>query len=193
MSQLLIIDVQKNFNSAFNHDFVERIKKESLNYSHVFYLWDNLNDENYYDQLPEEFLGEFNPETEEYDNNIYESFIPLTKQFGFFRWLMNLGYERELIVSFIKFMIENKVNDSRAILENPELFNDFKERFKNTSLEKINLKSDCLIIPDLKEDIQVINNGVKVCGGGRDACLEEVCLLLDALDIEYTIIDSLTY
>lgn len=191
MSQILIVDVQNTYLNYIGNHIVENLPKYASQFDTIFYLYDDMNGEKFYDQVIESWLGEEN-------ESFIERLNQRTKNYGFFRSFMDAGISDEEIVDLIKFMIDEKVRDSRDLMdkENEELMLKFKEKFKN--YEFMNLTkwdSYPIYIPDdlvsmIDEDIR---DGVVLVGGGTQACLKEVELLLQALNVKYTVNHEFTY
>jgi hypothetical protein len=193
MSQLLIIDVQNTYRQFINKSLYKNIEDFSKPFGKIIYLWDNLSGQDLFDEIPDEWR--YN-ESEDYDedNNFSNQFYTMEKQYGFFRGLMDYGIEDENIVKLAKFMIENNLTDAREISENEDTVEKFNQIFKNTELEGFDFDSYSFGIPDVLDSLRSqIRDGVVVVGGGVNECLKEVTLLLDILNIKYTVNYSLTY
>lgn len=184
---LLIVDVQNSYKSHISSSLLNEIKKIAEESSEVFYLWDVLSGNDLYAEMPEEWLE---------DEDFYNSLNFITKEYGFFRSLMDVGIDSddELILKLLSFMKRHGFYDSRDILEDEEIHNQFKEEFKNTALLEINLNDYPIGIPtDLIESLESLPDQIQVVGGGRNECLKEVVLLLKHMEKNPTIIEELTY
>jgi hypothetical protein len=187
MKQIMIIDVQKTFEESSN--IVEDIIEYSSKSDNVIYLYDIVSGEGEgFHDMWEEMLyaheeGKFNPQH------------ILTKEYAFFRNLMDENYPDEFIVDLGKLMISNNIHDAREFYEcESEIFDKFKTLCKNHDVEEPDFDSLTFSISDLKTDLcGKVLNGVILVGGARNECLAEVALLLDMMDIEYTINESLCY
>jgi hypothetical protein len=117
------------------------------------------------------------------------------KGFGWFRaWMDNLGTPDSLIIKVIRRMYQEKVNDSRMLFGG-EKSPEYKEKFKEFCGEHFEdwMLTDQIItnwtsVAQLKKF-----NGAYIMGGGRNECLREVELLMNAFNIKYKRIDSLVY
>ena len=113
------------------------------------------------------------------------------KGYGYFRSWMDTGIEESIIVKTIRYLYQSKVNDTRD-LEFPQ----FSER----TPELLNIKS---AVEEMNDDPLIVEwasvaqlkkfNGSYIMGGGRNECLREVELLMNAFNIKYRRIDSLVY
>jgi len=90
--------------------------------------------------MPEEWFDE---------EDFYNSLNFITKEYGFFRSLMDVGLDSddELILKLLSFMKRHGLYDSRDILEDEGIHIQFKEEFKNTALLEINLNDYPIGIP----------------------------------------------
>lgn len=188
MSQLLIIDVQNTYKKHFSPNLLKDISDLCSNFSQIFYLYDDINGQDIHSEMPDEWLE---------DEKFYDSLNIMTKNYAFFRGLMDLGLdaEDEELVRLAKFMRKNKITDAREIEENLEVKEMFYKEFKNSPIMEISFDDYSFYLPeDLMEELESnIRNGVTLVGGGRNECLKEVALLLKVLDIDYSINEDLTY
>jgi hypothetical protein len=149
------------------------------------------------DTLP--FIKQFweNSDVEDPDtvtNQIdWRRFQIVDKGYGHFRAWMDQGIAPALIIKTIRLMYQEKVNDSR------ELFGGQDSETYSKGMIGL-LDKDYLIGLD---DPIIINwtsigqlkgfSGAYLVGGGRDQCLREVELLMNAFNIKYKVIASLVY
>lgn len=199
MSQLVIVDIQNKFSIWFNQgDLLKDVKEISKNYSSIVYLWDNIDGDEFEDEIPEEWDDSFEMDDETGSEIMFDGFYRkfshiIEKQYGFFRSYMDIA-SREDIVLLGKFMLQNDICDLREIEFDDELEKSFRYLF-NKGIVKFYEAGEGFIMPmDLISEIQnSFINGLTLVGGGVDECLAEVSLLLDILDIEHKIELSLTY
>lgn len=187
MSQLLIIDVQNSYASHIEPSLYEKIINFSSNFSEVYYLYDILSGLDLYAEVPDVFIE---------NEDFYEKLNILTKEYGFFRSLMDLGLDAddEELVRLGKFMKDNGIYDNRQIFDDDEIKNKFLTQFKNSPLLEIDFDSYPISLPDdLIESLSCLSSGVVLVGGGRNECLKEISLLLKVLDIKHTIAEDYTY
>lgn len=146
---------------------------------------------------PEEDRYTYDEETDEYqeDPNCptinWNRFTVVDKGYGYFRAYMDSGVEPRLIVKLIRYMYQKKVNDAQDIT-----WSSFSERTPDET-ELMHL------VQEFEGENFIINwtsvaqlkrfNGAYIVGGGRNECLREVELLMNAFNIKYKRIDSLVY
>jgi len=99
----------------------------------------------------------------------------IEKDYGFFRSWMDTGINQDVIVESIQGMIKENVRDSRDLPEITEI-----------------MENDSIYLPDLPEQTFKRKNWA-LCGGGRDECLNEIEIWLQALNINHETIEELTY
>ena len=184
---LLIVDLQNAYRSHMAKDLVEKVRQKSAEFSEVYYLWDTLSGNDLYSEIPEEWME---------DEEFYNQLNLITKEYGFFRSLMDLGLDAddELLLKLLSFMSKHNVYDCREILDQEELYSLFKEEFKKTSLMEINLNDYPVSLPlDLMEELEKLPSNIYLVGGGRNECLKEVYILLKHMGKKPSIIEDLTY
>lgn len=95
MNQLLIIDVQIDYIEwVLSADLLQKIPDYAKEFDSIIYIWDNSNQSNLNDQLPDDwqnsyYLNENKEEVEIIGFGRKINFF-LEKEYGFFRDLMNL-------------------------------------------------------------------------------------------------------
>lgn len=183
--QLLIIDVQNTYRSHCQ-ELIASLPKFSESFSEILYLFDNISGEEFYEQVPDEWMD---------DEPFYDKLKSFSKQYAFFRGLMDEGVEGQEIVRLAKFLMKHNLTDARDIAEDKDVFNIFESEFKNSPILTFNFEDYAFYLPDdlITELKDRVVSGVSLVGGGRTECLEEVALLLTALDISFTIREEYTY
>lgn len=141
-----------------------------------------------------------NNETDEYeeaecDNQIeWHRFEIVDKGYGYLRAWMDSGVEESIIIKVIREMYQQRVNDSRELFGGEDDKNYVKQMDELVGTDawhdmySDNLNVEWTSVAQLKEF-----NGAYIVGGGRDECLREVELLMNAFNIKYKRIDSLVY
>ena len=125
-----------------------------------------------------------------FDNGVEEdvinriSFRP--KVYAFFRNWMDMGLDRDILIKCIRYMELHGKNDSRDVTEE-EWRNLLGEDYEDI------IERDMINLPDI--DLQELKNmqPFYLCGGGRNECLEEFRIFLDAFNVQYHIIEKLVY
>jgi hypothetical protein len=136
---------------------------------------------------------------DEDENGDYESAIDwsrfkiVDKGFGYLRAWMDHGIDDSIIIKTIRMMYQSKVNDSRMLFggEDSETFEPGMVALLGPDAE-IGM-SDPLITEWASIALLKKFNGAYIVGGGRNECLREVELLMNAFNIKYKRIDSLVY
>lgn len=109
------------------------------------------------------------------------------KIYGYFRDAMDTNYVGdEDLIKIIKLMINNNTSDSR------ELNDIIKEEVYNKYNVILNESNIVLTIPDIKE-IEDIKNSCYIMGGGKDECLKEIFLFVEAHDIKCIELKEMLY
>jgi hypothetical protein len=123
----------------------------------------------------------------------WRRFTIIDKGFGYLRAWMDQGVDPRAIIKTIRLMYQEKVSDSRDLFGGSDS-DEYEEGMKQL------LGPDYLIglgdplsvgwtsVAQLKRF-----SGAYLVGGGRDECLREVELLMNAFNIKYRRIDSLVY
>lgn len=187
---LVIVDVQPFYHNWHKHLTPYLIEYVNMsNYSNMLYFFngeemgipDNVN-------TVAEYLVEH-----ELDETKLNRFYFIEKDYSFFRGWMDLGIDDEVIVSIVKYMLKNKIYDSREI-DPDDLLQMLESSFGDESNDIFEQISDEVIfIPSWDYSKLQAFNKYDLCGGAREECLKEIEILLQALDIEYNVIENLTY
>lgn len=127
-----------------------------------------------------------------------EDITLIDKYYAFFRNWMDMGVDEDFIVHVIKHMISEDIVDSRDIEED-----DLKMiygSYYGLNAEEIEsdpdfdtLLSDNIHIPHFKWDAIKKLGSVDICGGGRNECLKEMELLLEAVGVKVSRIEQFIY
>ena len=183
---LINIDIQPAYSKSidFLNSWVNMINSYDSNYRIIFMY--NGDEYDYSQSEYIHWLNEIGINEEVLENSIFYS-----KYYSFFRYPMDFGIDEDSIVNLVKFMIENKINDSRDI--NKDFWNKFIEEYGNEDIRQlIELSDDCIYIPELISFLKNYSN-IIICGGGRLECLKEVEIALKALDKSYETYDEFIY
>jgi hypothetical protein len=123
----------------------------------------------------------------------WSRFKIVDKGFGYLRTWMDQGIDDAVIVKTIRMMYQAKVQDSR------QLFGGQDSETYEQGMRDL-LGPDYLVGLDDPISVGWTNvallkkfNGAYIVGGGRNECLREVELLMNAFNIRYKRIDSLVY
>jgi hypothetical protein len=84
------------------------------------------------------------------------------------------------IIEIVNYMMDNKISDYRDIdISNMPFNNNIKNKFENEEIE--------IFLPSFDYTILKQYNNSTIIGGGKDKCLAEIIILLNALGLKYTI------
>lgn len=148
---------------------------------------------------PEDERYTYDEESDDYVENPncptinWQRFQIVDKGFGYFRGWMDQGVPARFIIQLIRYMYQNKLNDIRDDIDGVYQF------MNNTPIN-----GEVVYWEDWMEDESFVINwtsvaqlkrfsGAYLVGGGREECLREVELLMNAFNIKYKRIDSLVY
>ena len=187
---LIVVDVQPEYESAFNnmhYELFEYINENYNNFNGISFLYNGydtlgmISEMDYRMWLTDSGLDE----EIAYNVELYD------KGYAFFRYCIDNDIDDESIINLIKHMVQYDINDSRDL--DKEFWNSFMEQYGNENIkELLEFSDDCINIPDLMEFLNPFNNIVLV-GGGVNECLKEVEIALHALDKSFQIWDKFTY
>lgn len=129
-----------------------------------------------------------------FDPNNWQRVELVDKGYGYFRSWMDRGTDQAVIIRVIREMYQQKVNDSRDLFggeDSPE-YEEKMQALMGSEYRQFDLDDPLVVnwtsIAQLKRF-----NGAYIVGGGRNECLREVELLMNAFNIKYKRIDSLVY
>jgi hypothetical protein len=117
----------------------------------------------------------------------------IDKGYAFFRYCMDSGIDDDNIVSIVKYMYQNNINDSRDIDE--DMWMDFMEKYDQTLedvRELLEYSDDLIHIPDVMDNLKNYDN-IVIMGGGMNECLKEIEIALMSLDKPYEKLDKFIY
>jgi hypothetical protein len=124
----------------------------------------------------------------------WSRFTIVDKGYGYFRAWMDAGVDPATIIRVIRALYQSKVSDSRELFggEDSDQYEPGLRQLIGPEFEDWMLSDPIIVnwtsVAQLKRF-----NGAYIVGGGRDECLREVELLMNAFNIKYRRIDSLVY
>lgn len=201
-TSVIVVDVQPAYSHG-NEQLFERIIRFVNNQTGSVLMFVNAEQDAMTDDTVAEIKAywedvvrgeEWDPE--EYDDSAidWSRFQIKDKGFGFTRAWMDQGISDRTIIKTIRLMYQNRVNDSRDLFGG-ELSDDYAlnfEQFIGPEFEHWMLSDGITVnwtsVAQLKRF-----NGSYIVGGGRNECLREVELLMNAFNIKYRRIDSMVY
>jgi len=114
------------------------------------------------------------------------------KGYGYLRGWMDQNVSDRAIIKTIREMYVQKVNDSRELFEEAEDYSYAMEQFLggdwDEAMEDDNISVGWVAVDQLKR-----YNNCYLVGGGRNECLKEVALLMNAFNIKYKMIEDFVY
>lgn len=140
----------------------------------------------------EEIARELSGEYEDEHPINWDRFEIVDKGYGYLRSWMDSGMDHRVIIATIRELYAQRKNDSRELV------------FSDNIKERTPIQSEIQnAIFSMGDDPLIVNwisvgqlrrfNGAYIMGGGRNECLREVELLMNAFNIKYKRIDSLVY
>jgi hypothetical protein len=124
----------------------------------------------------------------------WSRFQIVDKGYGFFRTFIDAGISDKVIIKTIRLMYQNKVYDSRELFGG-EHSDDYAEKFEQFIGHEFEswMLSDGITVKWTSVAQLKRFSGAYIVGGGRNECLKEVELLMNAFNIKYKRIDHLVY
>ncbi len=203
---VICVDVQPAYDNPVNQKIINFVTKQTgpvlffVNAQDTGTTDDHLSD---IEQYWEERAPGYQPEEEGEDENgdyyykeaqgaiNWSRFQVVDKGYGYFRAWMDHGIEESTIIATIRELYRQKVNDTRELE-----FPPFNRRTATQSLIQgaiEEMDGDPLIVEWTSIAQLKKFSGAYLVGGGRNECLREVELLMNAFNIRYKRIDSLVY
>jgi len=140
----------------------------------------------------EEIVTELSGDYEDESPVNWDRFEIVDKGYGYFRSWMDSGMDSRIIIATIRELYSQRKSDSRDLV--------FSDDVKEMTPIQLEIQD---AIEEMGDDPLIVNwisvgqlrkfNGAYIMGGGRDECLREVELLMNAFNIKYKRIDSLVY
>lgn len=204
---VICVDVQPEYayygnNARICEDIIHFVNKQTgpvlffVNAEDQGLSGDTVNDIRWY--WEEIISGESNEENDEFvpgDGQIrWSRFTIVDKGYGYLRSWMDQGVSAAGIIKTIRAMYQQKVSDSRMLFGGEDSDEQAEEMQKllGRDLEPWML-SDGISVNWISVAQLKRFSGAYLVGGGRDECLREVELLMNAFNIRYKRIDSLVY
>ena len=124
------------------------------------------------------------------DDEVIERIKFKEKAHAFFRNWMDAGIERKDLIKAIRFMVMERISDSRDVSSDQwkNLFGD-----DYSKLSSIIESEDNINLPDISLAELKALNGCYLCGGAKEECLSEFRFLLESFNIPYKLVSSLIY
>lgn len=202
---VIVVDVQPEYSGmldgAENTLFTEIIEFVALQQTGPVLMFVNAEDmgqtgdtvagvKQYWEDTVREITGD----EEKPDPVNWSRFQIVDKGYGYFRSWMDEGVNPAVIIRVIRTLYANKVNDTRLLFggEDDPGYEDAMRKLVGPEFKDWMLSDP--IITEWTSVAQLKRfNGAYIVGGGRDECLREVEILMNAFNIRYKRIDSLVY
>jgi len=122
-------------------------------------------------------LNDYSSKFEDFLNNIRW----IEKGFGFFRDILDGGYGEETIKYLFLYLSLNGKWNTNELTDN-----EIKSMYIDDIVKDKLLKKELVLsLPNFDVDILKKYDGATIVGGGKDQCLAEVKIIMDALKIKY--------
>lgn len=196
---VIVVDVQPAYDNPVNNDIVKFVAKQTgpvlmfINADETGLTDDTVPTvKEYWNDIlsPEDERYSYDDETDEYIENPshpainWNRFTIVDKGYGYLRSWMDHGIDPAVIIATIREMYRQKVDDTR------DLTPPLNQRIQDAIDE---MGDDPLIVGWTSIAQLKRFNGAYIVGGGRDECLREVELLMNAFNVKYKRIDRLVY
>ncbi len=206
---VICVDVQPAYDNPVNQKIINFVSKQTgpvlffVNAQDTGTTDDHLSD---IEQYWEERAPGYQPEEEGEDENgdyyykeaqgaiNWSRFQVVDKGYGYFRTWMDNNIRPATIIKVIRLLYQNKLSDSRELFgsEDNDDYAINMQALVGNEFEDWMLSDPIIInwtsVAQLKKF-----SGAYLVGGGRNECLREVELLMNAFNIRYKRIDSLVY
>jgi len=203
---VIVVDVQPEYanygnNAAVCHNIVTFVVNQTgpvlffANAENTGVSGDTIYDiKRYWEDEVYEYSGEYDDPYQ--DPNFKEPidwsrFTLVDKGYGYLRSWHDQGVDDTVIVKAIRLMYQAKVNDSRQLFGGED--SDTYEQGMRDLLGDDYLIGDPISVGWASVAQLKKFNGAYLVGGGRNECLWEVKVLMNAFNIRYKMIDSLVY
>ena len=195
---VICVDVQPEYDNPLNKKIIDFVVKQTgpvlffVNAEDQGLSGDTVQSiKEYWNEAvcPEDDRYSYDEETDEYIENPncptinWNRFQVVDKGYGFFRSYMDQGVPDATIIKMIRYLYQHKLNDARNIE-----YSDYVAIMGSDELIDEAFSINWTSVAQLKRF-----SGAYIVGGGRNECLREVELLMNAFNIRYKRIDSLIY
>lgn len=182
--KLIVVDVQPTYRGYISFDiwkFLEYVQS----FKQVLYIHNGRDTSNDDRQDVKNWLIEEADYDDDFINHM-DSWDWQEKEFGFLRPWMDNGASDDFIVKALRFMEKNRKTDSRDI--EPEVWAKKFPKDWNDAFE-----DDPLYIPDVDLRLLKKYNNATIIGGGKNECLKEMELYMQANKIKTKRNNKFTY
>ena len=131
-------------------------------------------------------LDEYEEEYGNFYNKFHNQISWYDKGYGFFRSWMDQDVSERAIIRTIRIMAMKHETDSRE-LSDVELKNGLADEYDEKFVD------DGIYLPHFSIAQLKRFSGAFLCGGGRNECLKEVQILMNAFNIKYTLMERFIF
>lgn len=125
------------------------------------------------------------------DESIADRIKYREKVYAWLRNFMDSGMPEAMIITIVRYMVTNKINDSRDI--DPETMVSVIGQDNYEQWEDLIEGGDMIYIPEISIPELKSMSGALLGGGGKDECLKEIILLMNAFNIKYKLVQDWIY
>lgn len=204
--QLIIVDIQPAYESDCKYFMSDLIQELAEYEGNVLYLYNGPemgfeSEGEIIDWLIDqatEILGgeEYNEETDEYipNENLerfrdrVNEFYFIEKGYGFIRDTLDSGFQNETL-EIVRYLIANDLTDARDIDEEELINLNLPEELT----ENLTDGGWSIALPAFNYNILRRWSGATLIGGGRDECLLEVEIIMQAMNVPYNLDNKFIY
>lgn len=108
------------------------------------------------------------------------------KTYAYLRGWMDMGVSNRAIIQTLRYMVNNKINDSRDVEE------EVLQELVGSEWQD-GMMDDMIYLPDINLRMLQGMSGCMIGGGGRSECLKELTILMNAFNIKYKMVDDWIY
>jgi len=181
---IILIDFQPTYAGATGYDEALQNACEQINRSPnvkvtAFFNGADVGAEETPDEVKWHYVEEGYLEEERLNN-----FILVEKTYAFLRNWMDNGVENSTIIKVLRYMVNNRINDSREIENLQEILgNEWGDV----------MEDDMIYLPDISLRELKSLSGSLIGGGGKHECLAEMQILMNAFNIKYKLVNNWIY
>lgn len=193
---VIVVDVQPAYYNGGTRKTIDNIIQFVAEQKGPILMFVNAEQDGLTDDTVQDVKMWWDENTSEWDEENEEEILKMDwdrveivdKGYGWFRPYMDSGVDNATMIRLIRYMYQNNINDARDLSDEEfeELLGGEYGSYPHLREEAFSIKWTS--VAQLREF-----NGAYIVGGGRDECLREVELLMNAFNIKYKRIDRLVY
>lgn len=187
----IVCDIQPEYEDYLSfvmRDFTKFLNKNHRKYDRIIFLY---NGQDTMGMVSEKDLIQWYVNNG-LSKNVLANAVFYDKGYAFFRYCIDNNISDEDTAALIRFMYDEKINDSRDIPE--EVWEEFIKKYNKEDVKELLYQCNEMVnIPDLMTQLHPISTDIILTGGSLEECLKEVEIALMALEKEYTIDNNWTF